>query len=251
MEISRQEYWSGVPRPSPGDPPNPEMEPRSPALAGRFFTIWATREAPRAGMVLGQKRAKPNNGPWEMCHQQMGEKTKWGFQHLRNQSSFTHLLIFYSTMTYEHLFMVLSIIGTKMALKFWTHMGSKSFKIIFSQPFPLILQNNFCQLFPSSIQLLSHVLLFATPWTAVHQASLSITSSISKVENNRENLYTSCPHSLHGSPPWPASVTFIIVLCFCTPEHRIGGGFWALSGWQSFHQDLSTSIYFKALLWSP
>ena len=29
----------------------------------------------------------------------------------------------------------------------------------------------------SSVQLLSHVWLFATPWTAAHQASLSITNS--------------------------------------------------------------------------
>ena len=32
MEFSRQEYWSGVPLPSPGDLPNPGIEPRSPAL---------------------------------------------------------------------------------------------------------------------------------------------------------------------------------------------------------------------------
>ena len=31
--------------------------------------------------------------------------------------------------------------------------------------------------FPSSVQSLSYVRLFATPWTAVHQASLSITNS--------------------------------------------------------------------------
>ena len=31
----------------------------------------------------------------------------------------------------------------------------------------------------SSVQLLSHVWLFATPWTAAHQASLSITNSLS------------------------------------------------------------------------
>ena len=30
--FSRQEYWSGLPRPPPGDLPNPEIEPRSPAL---------------------------------------------------------------------------------------------------------------------------------------------------------------------------------------------------------------------------
>ena len=32
MEFSRQVYWSGLPFPSPGDLPNPETEPRSPAL---------------------------------------------------------------------------------------------------------------------------------------------------------------------------------------------------------------------------
>ena len=32
MRFSRQEYWSGLPRPSPGYLPNPGMEPRSPAL---------------------------------------------------------------------------------------------------------------------------------------------------------------------------------------------------------------------------
>ena len=32
MESSRQEYWSGLPFPSPGDPPNPGIKPGSPAL---------------------------------------------------------------------------------------------------------------------------------------------------------------------------------------------------------------------------
>ena len=32
MEFSRQEYWTGLPFPSPGDLPNPGIEPRSPAL---------------------------------------------------------------------------------------------------------------------------------------------------------------------------------------------------------------------------
>ena len=38
VELSRQEYWSGLPFPSPGDLPSPGIEPMSPALAGRFFT---------------------------------------------------------------------------------------------------------------------------------------------------------------------------------------------------------------------
>ena len=32
MGFSRQEYWSALPFPSPGDLPNPGIEPRSPAL---------------------------------------------------------------------------------------------------------------------------------------------------------------------------------------------------------------------------
>ena len=32
MGFSRQGYWSGLPFPSPGDLPNPGIEPRSPAL---------------------------------------------------------------------------------------------------------------------------------------------------------------------------------------------------------------------------
>ena len=38
MVFSRQEYWSGVPFPSPGDLPNSGIEPVRLALAGGFFT---------------------------------------------------------------------------------------------------------------------------------------------------------------------------------------------------------------------
>ena len=38
MEFSRQEYWSGLPFPSPGDLPNPGMEPGSPALQADAVT---------------------------------------------------------------------------------------------------------------------------------------------------------------------------------------------------------------------
>ena len=45
MEFSRQEYWSRVPFPTAGYLPNPEIEPASLALAGRFLTTSATWEA--------------------------------------------------------------------------------------------------------------------------------------------------------------------------------------------------------------
>ena len=38
MELSGQEYWSGVPCPPPGDLPDPEIKPMSPALVGGLFT---------------------------------------------------------------------------------------------------------------------------------------------------------------------------------------------------------------------
>ena len=43
MGFPRQEYWSGLPFPSPGDLPSPGITPVSPALAGGFYH-WATRE---------------------------------------------------------------------------------------------------------------------------------------------------------------------------------------------------------------
>ena len=49
MRFSRQEYWSGLPCPPPGDLLNPGVEPgaslMSPALASGFFTTSATYEA--------------------------------------------------------------------------------------------------------------------------------------------------------------------------------------------------------------
>ena len=53
MEFSRQEHWSKLPFPSPEDLPDPGIDPLSlafPALAGRFFTIWATGKAPTYGL---------------------------------------------------------------------------------------------------------------------------------------------------------------------------------------------------------
>ena len=38
MRFPGQEYWSGLPFPSPGDLPDPGTESSSPALAGGFFT---------------------------------------------------------------------------------------------------------------------------------------------------------------------------------------------------------------------
>ena len=51
MGFPKQEYWSGLPFPPPGDLPDPGIDtgsPVSPALAGRFFTA----------ELLGKPRAR-------------------------------------------------------------------------------------------------------------------------------------------------------------------------------------------------
>ena len=55
MGFSRQEYWSGLPCPPPGDLPDPEIEHASlmsSALAVRLFTTSATWEAPSFRMKV-------------------------------------------------------------------------------------------------------------------------------------------------------------------------------------------------------
>ena len=43
MGFSRQEYWSELPFPSPGDIPDPGIEPQSPMFQADTI-LWATRE---------------------------------------------------------------------------------------------------------------------------------------------------------------------------------------------------------------
>ena len=48
MGFSRQEYWSGLPFPSPGDRPKPGIEPKSPALQA----VSLPGELPRSHLLL-------------------------------------------------------------------------------------------------------------------------------------------------------------------------------------------------------
>ena len=69
----------------------------------------------------------------------------------------------------------------------------------------------------SSVQLLSRVRLFATPWTAAHQASLSVTNSRSSWTSSQwchpaisssVDPFSSCPQSLPASEIFPVSQLF-------------------------------------------
>ena len=53
MEFSRQEYWNGLPFPSPGHLPNPEIEPGSPALqAGSLPSEPSKKPRPRVLLLI-------------------------------------------------------------------------------------------------------------------------------------------------------------------------------------------------------
>ena len=54
MGFPRQEYWSRLPFPPPGDLPNPGIELASPALADRFFTTEILGKA--SGKLLSHKK---------------------------------------------------------------------------------------------------------------------------------------------------------------------------------------------------
>ena len=74
MGFLRQEYWSGLPFPSPGDLPHPGIQPASPALAGGFFTT-EPPEKPSSWCledVSGRREKK--------CGHTLGAKTGCGQQ---------------------------------------------------------------------------------------------------------------------------------------------------------------------------
>ena len=119
MEFSRQEYWSGLPCPPPGDLPDSGIEPRSPTL--------------QADSLLSEPPGKPmNTGVGSLSLLQgifLTQESSWGLLHCRRilyQLSYQGIPIFV----------------------------------------PIVV-----------IQLVGRVRLFATPWNAVHQASLFFTIS--------------------------------------------------------------------------
>ena len=72
MAILRQEYWSGLPFPSPGGLPDPGIEPGPPALGVQSLTNWTTREAPDCFIFLVRKKSRnvtcilPQSDGWKM-----------------------------------------------------------------------------------------------------------------------------------------------------------------------------------------
>jgi len=65
MEFSRHEYWHGLPFPSPGDLPDPGIEPTSPTLAGGFFTIEPAGK-PLKLIYITQVKWQNDRSPWTL-----------------------------------------------------------------------------------------------------------------------------------------------------------------------------------------
>ena len=64
LGFSRQEYWSRLPFPFPGDFPDTEIKPMSPALAGGFFTTVPPGKA--QGSITMNKASGGNGIPAEL-----------------------------------------------------------------------------------------------------------------------------------------------------------------------------------------
>ena len=77
MEFPRQEYWSALPFPSLGDLYNPGIEPKSPALAGGFFTT-----KPSGKTLSYSYLSEKYNNWWVKLFKtsDMFQKMKYGFR---------------------------------------------------------------------------------------------------------------------------------------------------------------------------
>ena len=67
MEFSRQEYWSGLPFPSPGHLLDPRIKPSFPTLAGEFFAAEPPGKTHQS--VQSLSRVPPFATPWTAARQ--------------------------------------------------------------------------------------------------------------------------------------------------------------------------------------
>ena len=94
----------------------------------------------------------------------------------------------------------------------------------------------------TSLQLLSHVRLFVTPWTEALQASLSITNSWSllklmSMESVMPSNHLILSHPLLLSSIFPCIRVFSKGLALCISGQNIGASYWAAK-WLSYSLDV-------------
>ena len=98
MGFPRQEYWSGLPFPSPGDLADPGIKPRSPALQVGDMGSRTATQRPEANMNLqgtekrrGQECVLGQSSEWPSGHSRQCEFQKANQRHLVNNEA--HLLM--------------------------------------------------------------------------------------------------------------------------------------------------------------
>ena len=66
MGFSRQEYWIRLPFSSPGNPPNPKLEPRSPTLQAASLPTELAGKPMKTGLKLGSLALQAGSLPTEL-----------------------------------------------------------------------------------------------------------------------------------------------------------------------------------------
>ena len=99
----------------------------------------------------------------------------------------------------------------------------------------------------SSVQLLSHVRLFATPWTAAHQASLSITNSWNLLKLISIELVMPSYHLIFCGPLLLPPSIFPSIRVFSTKSvlHIMWSKYWSFSFNSSPSNEYSRLISFR------
>ena len=93
MGFSRQEYWSGLPIPSPGDLPDPGIEPASllslpsPAWADGLFTTWKRRWHPTPVFLPGKSHGWRDLVNYNLWGCKESDTTEWLHFHFFTASS--------------------------------------------------------------------------------------------------------------------------------------------------------------------
>ena len=132
MGFSMQEYWSGLPFPSPGDLPDRGIEPEFPALAGRFFTT----EPPGKPKDVYQFSSVVSDSvtPWTVTHQaSLSITNSWGLLKLMSTESVmpsNHLILCHPVLLPPSMFPSIRVFFTESLLCIrWPKYWSFSFSI--------------------------------------------------------------------------------------------------------------------------
>ena len=153
MGFSRQEYRSGLPFPPPGNLPNPGIEPvmSSPALEGRFFTVWVTRDS-------FLKKLRPIHMSWH--------ETPTTCDKIKTRILVSDHTPYPAAAAAKSLQSCPTLCDSIDAQQAPLSLGSSRQEYWSGLPFP-------SPMHACMLSRFSHVRLCATPWTAAHQAPLS------------------------------------------------------------------------------